>query len=205
MTRPDPLTVLLEFPQTWTARALVTRQQGRGQREGPDRRRDRRERGRCSAAPTSRMLRIALSEAVAYRVRSEKSSVIVEFERVTGKSVPYVLPPVSRDIPDIADLLASGGSGKADPIESISAAGTCRPSGSWTCSRGVGAVRWLLQAAAAAARAHAGRSGHVSGAGREEVHRQPDQLELRGCRPEGGAPRVVCSGDGPESADRREP
>jgi len=46
-------------------------------------------------APTSRV-RIALSQPVAHHVRSDRNSVIVDFDRPSPKAAPYVLPPASR-------------------------------------------------------------------------------------------------------------
>ena len=115
MTRPDPLTVVLEFrnidaqgvvnkivPSAKSPIAAVTV-------ENAD----------ALGAPTSRV-RIKLAEAVAHRVRSEKSSVIVEFQKANGKSVPYVLPPVSRDTVQVVDAQAGATGAAADPISALS-------------------------------------------------------------------------------------
>src|SRR5258706_10667937 len=111
-TRPDALTVVLEFRNV-DAQSLVNKIAATAKSplagvtvENAD----------ALGAPASRV-RIALAEAVAHRVRSEKNTVIVEFERVNGKSVPYVLPPVSRDMVDAA--LADAGHGVADPIAAL--------------------------------------------------------------------------------------
>ena len=46
-------------------------------------------------APASRV-RIALSQPVAHHVRSERNTVVVDFDRPSAKAAPYVLPPASR-------------------------------------------------------------------------------------------------------------
>jgi type IV pilus secretin PilQ/predicted competence protein len=66
-------------------------------------------------APVSRV-RIALSQPVAYRVRSERSKIIVDFDQPLANSAKasYVLPPVSRAGQDATAL--GPGAGAADPI-----------------------------------------------------------------------------------------
>jgi type IV pilus secretin PilQ/predicted competence protein len=113
-TRPDPLTVVLEFRdvdvQGVTSKVAVNAKSPIAgvTLENAD----------APGAPSSRV-RIALSEAAAYRVRSEKNSVIVEFQKANGKSVPYVMPPVTRDVPDVVQQLAGGASGIPDPITAL--------------------------------------------------------------------------------------
>jgi len=46
-------------------------------------------------APASRV-RIALSQPVAHHVRSERNTVIVDFDKPSAKAAPFVLPPSSR-------------------------------------------------------------------------------------------------------------
>ena len=113
-TRPDPLTVILEFRNV-DAQSLVNKFAANAKSpiagvtvENAD----------ALGAPTSRV-RIALAEAVAHRVRSEKNTVIVEFEKANGKSVPYVMPPVSRDTVAIVDAIAGLGNSAADPIAAL--------------------------------------------------------------------------------------
>jgi type IV pilus assembly protein PilQ len=51
-------------------------------------------------APASRV-RIALTQPVAHRVRSDRNTIIIEFDKPAGKGgAPYVLPPASRQTPD---------------------------------------------------------------------------------------------------------
>ena len=46
-------------------------------------------------APASRV-RIALSQPVAHHVRSERNTVVIDFDKPSAKAVPYVLPPATR-------------------------------------------------------------------------------------------------------------
>jgi len=46
-------------------------------------------------APAARV-RVALSQPVAHHVRSERNTIVVDFERPSAKAVPYVLPPATR-------------------------------------------------------------------------------------------------------------
>ena len=43
-------------------------------------------------------VRIALSQPVAHHVRSERNTVVVDFDRPSAKAAPYALPPTSRQL-----------------------------------------------------------------------------------------------------------
>jgi type IV pilus assembly protein PilQ len=45
-------------------------------------------------------VRIALAQPVGHHVRSERNTVVVDFDKVSGKQGPYVTPPVLRNTPD---------------------------------------------------------------------------------------------------------
>ena len=79
-------------------------------------------------APASRV-RIALAQPVTHRVRSDRNTVVIDFERSTGK-VPYVLPPTAStgSTPDAMQALAQKQS-SIDPIEALAsgAAVTAKP------------------------------------------------------------------------------
>jgi type IV pilus assembly protein PilQ len=112
-TRPDPMTIVLEFRNV-DAQSLVnkfavnTKSPVSGVTvENADE----------LGVPASRV-RIALAEAVAHRVRSDKNTVVVEFEKANGKSVPYVMPPVSRAAVEAVDPL-SAGTDAGDPIAAL--------------------------------------------------------------------------------------
>src|SRR6267142_2769618 len=61
-------------------------------------------------APASRV-RIALAQPVVHRVRSDRNTIVVDFEKPSGKGVPYVLPPAAPakgDAPDAMMALRQG-------------------------------------------------------------------------------------------------
>jgi type IV pilus assembly protein PilQ len=71
-------------------------------------------------APASRV-RIALAQPVTHRVRSDRNTVVIDFERSSGK-VPYVLPPASAatgSTPDAMQALAQQESTAVDPVEAL--------------------------------------------------------------------------------------
>ena len=71
-------------------------------------------------APASRV-RIALAQPVTHRVRSDRNTVVIDFERSSGK-VPYVLPPATTSTgstPDAMQALAQKESPASDPIEAL--------------------------------------------------------------------------------------
>jgi type IV pilus assembly protein PilQ len=81
-------------------------------------------------APASRV-RIALAQPVTHRVRSDRNTVVIDFERSAGK-VPYVLPPSTastRSTPDAMQALAQKESTSIDPIDALAggAAVTTKP------------------------------------------------------------------------------
>jgi type IV pilus assembly protein PilQ len=89
-TRPDPLTVVLDFRNV-DAQALATRLTD------------------VPGSPIARVMvepaasdiavtrvRVALTQPVPHRVRSERTTVVVEFDRPSERSLPVVLPPASR-------------------------------------------------------------------------------------------------------------
>jgi type IV pilus secretin PilQ/predicted competence protein len=90
-SRPDPLTVLLDFRNVAgndvanSVAADVKSPIANVSVEAAE----------SLGAPTSRV-RIALSQPVAHHVRSDRNSVIVDFDRPSPKAAPYVLPPASR-------------------------------------------------------------------------------------------------------------
>jgi type IV pilus assembly protein PilQ len=81
-------------------------------------------------APASRV-RIALAQPVTHRVRSDRNTVVIDFERSAGK-VPYVLPPSTASTgstPDAMQALAQKETTSIDPIEALAgrAAVTAKP------------------------------------------------------------------------------
>ena len=90
-SRPDPLTVLLDFRNVGgqevanSVAADVKSPIARVSVETVE----------SLGAPASRV-RIALSQPVVHHVRSERNTVVVDFERPSAKAAPYVLPPATR-------------------------------------------------------------------------------------------------------------
>jgi hypothetical protein len=90
-SRPDPLTVLLDFRNVAAAdvansvAADVKSPIAYVAVEATE----------LLGAPASRV-RIALSQPVAHHVRSERNTVVVDFDKPSAKAAPFVLPPTSR-------------------------------------------------------------------------------------------------------------
>ena len=90
-SRPDPLTVLLDFRNVAAAdvansvTADVKSPIAYVAVEAAE----------SLGAPASRV-RIALSQPVAHHVRSERNTVVVDFDKPSAKAAPYILPPASR-------------------------------------------------------------------------------------------------------------
>jgi type IV pilus assembly protein PilQ len=93
-SRPDPLTVLLDFRNVSgndvanSVAADVKSPIAHVSVEAAD----------SPGAPASRV-RIALSQPVAHHVRSERNTVVVDFDKPSAKAAPYVLPPAVRSNP----------------------------------------------------------------------------------------------------------
>jgi type IV pilus assembly protein PilQ len=90
-SRPDPLTLLLDFRNvaaTDVANSVAADVKSPIARVSV-------EATETLGASASRV-RIALSQPVAHHVRSERNTVVIDFDRPSLKSAPYVLPPASR-------------------------------------------------------------------------------------------------------------
>lgn len=99
-TRPDPLTVVLDFRNV-DAEGLAT-----SLAEGADNPIAGVDVESVSADVQVTRIRVALTQPVAHRVRSERSSVVVEFAKPAAQATPFVLPPVSRTSVDPLETLA---------------------------------------------------------------------------------------------------
>src|SRR4051794_13802704 len=90
-SRPDPLTLLIDFRNVAAAdvansvAADVKSPIAHVSVEAAE----------SLGAPASRV-RVALSQPVAHRVRSERNTVVVDFDKPAAKAAPFVLPPASR-------------------------------------------------------------------------------------------------------------
>jgi len=91
LTRPDPLTVLVDFRNVTpggvanSVDAHTKSPIANVSVETTD----------SMGAPASRV-RIALAQPVAHHVRSDRNTVVVDFEKPNGKSMPYVMPPTAE-------------------------------------------------------------------------------------------------------------
>ncbi len=98
-TRPDPLTLLLDFRNVGAgdvANSVAADVKSPIERVSV-------EAVESLGSPASRV-RIALTQPVAHHVRSERNTIVIDFDRPSAKSAPYVLPPSagtkSRATPD---------------------------------------------------------------------------------------------------------
>ena len=101
-SRPDPLTVLLDFRNvaaTDIANSVAADVKSPIARVSV-------EAAESLGAPASRV-RIALSQPVAHHVRSDRNTVVVDFDRPSANGAPYVLPPSSRQ-PAVVSQQSSG-------------------------------------------------------------------------------------------------
>src|SRR5438132_9921203 len=91
LTRPDPVTVLIDFRNVTMADvantvvadakspiAIVTVEPYE------------------SLGASASRVRIVLAQPVGHRVRSERNTIIVDFEKPSGKAAPYVMPPSNQ-------------------------------------------------------------------------------------------------------------
>src|SRR5262249_39350417 len=98
--RPDPLTLLVDLRNVAAdGVANTVSPEGRGPIAGVSI-----EPVESLGAPASRV-RIALTQPVAHHVRSDRNSVIVDFDRPKG--APYVLPPTAADRSSTGDAMAA--------------------------------------------------------------------------------------------------
>jgi len=100
-TRPDPLTVLVDFRNVLAeglGNSFASSAKGPIVSVAV-------EPTESMGAPTSRV-RVTLAQPVGYRVRSERNTIVVDFEKPSGKAAPYVMPPASRqNAPDAMKAL----------------------------------------------------------------------------------------------------
>jgi type IV pilus assembly protein PilQ len=114
-TRPDSLTVLVEFRNVDATGVAKSVKAGSGNPiasvsvEPPD-----------DATSSGPKVRITLLQPVAHRVRSDRNTVVIDFDKASANAVPFVLPPASRTAPDAALALAqAAGPASTDPIAAL--------------------------------------------------------------------------------------
>lgn len=113
-TRPDPLTILLDFRNVGAeAVANSVASKSGNLVTAVDV-----ERLISMGVPLARV-RISLAEPVAHLVRSDRNTVVVELDRGARRRVPYVMPPATRGLPDAMQALAQLDAPAADPIAAL--------------------------------------------------------------------------------------
>jgi type IV pilus assembly protein PilQ len=106
--RPDPLTLVLEFRNVGT--------DGLSNSIMPSARSPI---ASVAVEPTESMgarvsrVRIALAQPVAHHVRSERNTVVVDFDRMSDRQPPSVMPPAARNTPDAMLALQTASVGPA--------------------------------------------------------------------------------------------
>ena len=123
-TRPDPLTVLLDFRNVGAegianSVAAAARSPMAAIAIEP---------GDSLGAPGSRV-RISLAQPVGYHVRSERTTIFVDFDKPSAKAQTYVLAPASRQsAPDAMQALTQKSPG--DPMAALGLTSAAAPSAS---------------------------------------------------------------------------
>ncbi|HMF99267.1 MAG TPA: type IV pilus secretin PilQ [Vicinamibacterales bacterium] len=92
LTRPDALTVLVDFRNV-THDAVANTVAANGKNAIA---RVSVEDGESLGAPTARV-RIALAQPVAHHARSDRNTVVIDFDKPSAKTPPYVTPPKGGD------------------------------------------------------------------------------------------------------------
>ena len=123
-SRPDPLTLLLDFRNVGaegianTVAALEKSPIANVSIESAE----------SLGAPASRV-RVSLAQPVVHRVRSDRNTIVVEFEKASGKQVPYVMPPAAAAKGDLDAMMAlqPARNDAADPITALGLDSTAKP------------------------------------------------------------------------------
>jgi type IV pilus assembly protein PilQ len=115
-TRPDPLTVLLDFRNVGAAEvanSVVADAKSPIASVSI-------EAAQSLGSPASRV-RITLAQPVAHRVRSDRNTVVIDFDKPSARTAPYVLPPAAGKgggaAPDA--MLALQNTPTVDPIAAL--------------------------------------------------------------------------------------
>src|SRR4029077_19762124 len=136
LTRPDALTVLVDFRNVThdeVANTVAGNAKGAIAKVTV-------ENVESLGAPTARV-RIALAQPVAHRARSDRNTVVIDFDKPSSKTPPYVLPPKNGDsglgigdskaanrepqgsAPDAMDALRETAATVVDPIAALGLGG----------------------------------------------------------------------------------
>src|SRR5262245_16207205 len=90
-SRPDPLTLLLDFRNVGAEGVANTASTAKNPIANVSI-----ESAESLGAPASRV-RIALAQPVGHHVRSERNTIVVDFDKASSKLTPYVLPPAAAN------------------------------------------------------------------------------------------------------------
>ena len=150
-TRPDPLTLLLDFRNVdaagiTNAVAADARSPIANVTVEPS---------ESLGAPASRV-RVVLAQPVAHHVRSDRNTVVVDFDALAATAAPYVMPPapLKTGAPDAMMALQLGAQAAvADPIAVLGLGAGAATSAAPAPAGGLAALRGLLGPAAAALQA----------------------------------------------------
>jgi type IV pilus secretin PilQ/predicted competence protein len=116
-SRPDPLTLLLDFRNVGAegvANSVAANARSPIASVAV-------ESAESLGAPASRV-RIALAQPVTHHVRSDRNTVVIDFERTSPKAAPYVVPPAPTGPgagPDAMRALEQKAQPDVDPIEAL--------------------------------------------------------------------------------------
>ncbi len=109
-TRPDPLTVLVEFRNVDAAAVANSVKAGGPIASVAVEPED-------AADASGPKVRITLTQPVTHRVRSDRNTVVIDFDKLAANAAPYVLPPASRGAPDaMLAIQRAAGAPAVDPI-----------------------------------------------------------------------------------------
>ena len=119
-TAPDPLTVVLDFRNViadGAANSVTANHTSPIASVSIEAADDLR------GAPASRV-RIALAQPVAHHIRSERNTIVIDFDKPSAKLAPYVLPPVAAapvkgSAPDAMLALQQVEAARVDPIRAL--------------------------------------------------------------------------------------
>ena len=127
-TRPDPLTLLLDFRNV-AAGDVANSVSANIKSPIAD---VSVETVESLGSPASRV-RVALTQAVAHHVRSERNTVVIDFDTPSAKAAPYVLPPAAaKGSPSPDAMMALQAAPVQDPIAALGLDAVGGPSASAT-------------------------------------------------------------------------
>jgi len=121
-TRPDPLTVYIDFRNVSVDGLASFAANVKGPIAGVTV-----EPGDATSGGSPRV-RVNLSQPVAHRVRADRNTVVIDFDRSSTKGAPYVLPPAARPVaatapasnrPDAMQALVMANRSAVDPITAL--------------------------------------------------------------------------------------